>query len=681
MQTFAAIPIVLLSLAGSTSQPSLRPGGLSHIDRAKGRDAGRPLSQAGAATPSERVTADTPKTTTGGNGFIAPAGWTVTVRGSATILEAPEAGSRIALVDVQAADAPAAVAAAWAAYKSETRWPLKVATDAPDKDGWSKRRQFAYQTSPNERRDVVSLAQHANGQWTVVIYDMAQDVGEKRGAQVGLIFDRLLPRGYTRETFAGRTALQLDTNRIRALAAFVEAGHKVTGVPGVSIGLVQDGKVVFTGGFGVRQLGASTPVDADTLYMIASNTKALTTLLLARLVDQKKLTWDTPVTSLLPSFKLGDAETTRQVLVKHLICACTGLPRQDFEWLFEYGGMTPERAMTTLGTMQPTSKFGEMFQYSNPLAGAAGFVGGHVLFPDLELGTAYDRAMQQQVFTPLGMTSTTFDYARALAGNHATAHSRDADGRPAVAVMDVNYSIIPFRPAGAAWSNVTDMLQYVQMELARGALPDGARYVGERPLLERRAPQVPTGKDSTYGMGLSVDTTYGVPVVHHGGDMIGYHSDMIWLPDHNVGAVVLTNGDPGWLIRSAFRRKLLEVIFDGRPEADADLAAGAKTFSTQLAAERKLLTIPVPAEHSGGLATRYSHPALGDIVVARQGAATVFDFGEWKSAVASRKNPDGSVSFLTIAPGIFGFEFVVATSPTRSLILRDAQHEYRFEAR
>jgi CubicO group peptidase (beta-lactamase class C family) len=656
------IAIALLSLATTTSRPSV--------------SSAQPVAAA-----VERLTADTPKTTTGGNGFIAPAGWTITVRGPATILEAPESGSRIALVDVQAADAAAAVALAWAAYKPGPPWPLKVATDVPDKDGWSKQRQFSYQTSPDERRDVGAFAQYANGQWTVAIYDMAQDVGEKRGAQVGLIFDRLLPKGYTRETFAGRTAHPLDAARIAALGAFVEAGRKATGVPGVSIGLVQNGRTVFAGGFGVRELGASTPVDADTLYMIASNTKALTTLLLARLVDQQKLTWETPVTSLLPSFKLGDAATTRQVLVKHLICACTGLPRQDFEWLFEFRDMTPERGMATLATMQPTSKFGEMFQYSNPLAGAAGFVGGHALFPDLELGAAYDRAMQEQVFTPLGMTKTTFDYARALAGNHATAHSQDVDGRPATAVMAINYSIIPFRPAGAAWSNVTDMLKYVQMELAEGALPNGARYVGKAPLLERRAPQVPTGKDSTYGMGLSVDTTYGVPVVHHGGDMIGFHSDMIWLPDHHVGAVILTSGDPGWLIRSGFRRKLLEVLFDGRPEADADLAAGAKTFFAQLAAERKLLTIPAATEPSASLATHYANPALGEIAIRRDGAKIVFDFGEWQSEMGSRRNPDGSVSFLTIAPGIAGFEFVVKTSPTRGLVVRDAQHEYRFEAR
>ena len=106
------------------------------------------------------------------------------------------------------------------------------------------------------------------------------------------------------------------------------------------------------------------------------------------------------MTTLLPTFKLGDAETTKQVRVRHLICACTGLPRQDLEWLFEYEGVTPASALATLGTMQPTSKFGELFQYSNPMAGAAGFTGGHVLYPKMELGAAYDKAMQVEVFDP-----------------------------------------------------------------------------------------------------------------------------------------------------------------------------------------------------------------------------------------------------------------------------------------
>jgi CubicO group peptidase (beta-lactamase class C family) len=368
------------------------------------------------------------------------------------------------------------------------------------------------------------------------------------------------------------------------------------------------------------------------------------------------------------------------VLVKHLICACTGLPRQDYEWLFQYQGVTPEAALKTLATIQPTSKFGEMFQYSNSLAAAAGFLGGHVAFPTLELGAAYDESMATRVFRPLGMTATTFDFKQALAGNHASAHAPDVDGRPAPAAMDVNYSVIPVRPAGGAWSNVRDMLKYVQMELDEGTLPNGTRYVAKDTLLARRAPQVSIGQDATYGMGLMVDRTYGTPVVRHGGDLIGYHSDMIWLPEHKVGAVILTNGDPGWVLRGLLDRKLLELLFDGRSEADADVAAQAKSFFEQLAADRKLLTVPAAAVDSGKLATRYANDALGEIAVRRAGAATIFDFGEWKSEVATRHNPDGTVSFVTVAPGIIGLEFVVGPGPKPALIVRDAQHEYVFAA-
>lgn len=659
--------------AKSTS-PTTEP---AHSPSSQATSTAQPAPTAQAAP--ERLTADTPKTTVAGNTFVAPVGWTIAVKGQATFLEAPEAGSRVVLVDVQAKDADAAVELAWAASGIEKKWPLKVATDGPDRDGWTRIRIHDYQTSPNEKRDVRVSARLANDTWTVVIYDMDQAVGEKRSAQVGLIFGRLLPKGRARESFAGKKANTLDAARVAELKKFVETAQKALGVPGVSIGIVQGGKVVFSGGFGVRELGKKTPVDGDTRYIIASNTKALTTLMLAKLVDQKKLTWETAATSLLPSFKLGDADTTARVQVKHLICACTGLPRQDLEWLFEFGPMTPDSAVATLGTMQPTSKFGELFQYSNPLAAAAGFIGGHVAFPKLELGKAYDEAMRTLVLDPLGMKDTTLDFKRAQSGNYAVPHSPDIDGKATRALDVLNTAVIPVRPAGGAWSTVNDVLKYVQMELAEGKLPDGTQYITKEPLLARRAPQVAIKTDATYGMGLMVDETWGVTVVHHGGDLIGFHSDMMWLPEHGVGAVVLTNGDPGWLIRSIFQRKLLEALFDGRPEADAEVAARGKVFFDGLAADRKLLTAPAEAAEAAKLAPRYVNRALGNIKVSHAGKATVFDFGEWKSEVASRKNPDGSLSFITTAPGSDGMDFVVGAGAKRTLTIRDGQHEYVFD--
>jgi hypothetical protein len=372
-----------------------------------------PSAPAVHAQTSERLSADTPRTTVLGNAFLAPRDWSIRVKNPMTILEAPEGDSWIALVDVHANGAEEALAAAWKAYKPEAKWPVKVSNDLPDKDGWSRRRVYEYLTSPNEKRNVAALVYYSGTNWTVIIQDLADAVAEKRGSQVALIMGRLLPKGYSRESFAGKKANALDSARMAELNRFIEQGQKLTGVPGVALGLVQDNKLIFADGFGVKELGGTDKPDGDTLFMVASNTKALTTLLLAKLVDEHRMAWQTRVTTLLPSFRLGDAETTRSVQVKHLICACTGMPRQDFEWLFEFGKITPQSSLALLGTMQPTSKFGELFQYSNLMAAAAGYTGGHVLYPQTEVGAAYDRAMQSYVFDPLGMKATTFDFARA----------------------------------------------------------------------------------------------------------------------------------------------------------------------------------------------------------------------------------------------------------------------------
>src|SRR6185436_17762725 len=355
---------------------------------------------------------------------------------------------------------------AWKAYQPDHKWPIEVRLPAPDKDGWTKQMRYGYVVPPNEKRIVGAGVRIANDTWTAIIFDMAQGTAEKRGSQVGLIFGKLLPRGGVRESFAGKQANPLDAARIAALGKFVETGQQLLGVPGVAVGLIQGGKVVFAGGYGVREVGKPAKIDADTRFIIASNTKALTTLMLAKLVDETKLTWEAAATSLLPKFKLGDAETTGKGQVKHLICACTGMPRQDFEWLFEFKDLTPDGVLVTLGRMQPTSKFGELFQYSNPLAAAAGFIGGHVAFPKLELGAAYDEAMRTRVLDPLGMKATTFDFKKAQTGDFAVAHAHDLDGKTLRALEAINRAGIAVRPAGGAWSTVRDMLRYVQLELA-----------------------------------------------------------------------------------------------------------------------------------------------------------------------------------------------------------------------
>ncbi|WP_240906152.1 beta-lactamase family protein [Thermomonas sp. HDW16] len=629
------------------------------------------------ATPAA---AETTVTTAGGRAtFLLPAGWGKTVQGNAVIVTPPEAdGSRTVMVDAVATTPDEAVAEAWKVLGMAPKFLL--ATDAAPRDGWEQRRFYDYDIPANAKRVINASAYRKGKAWTVVLVDVDQAIAEKRGSQFGKMGQRFQPAGYARETFAGRTAHKLDAARLQTVADFVESMRKEFNVPGVAVGIVQDGKVVMSRGFGVRELGKPAPVDGDTRFMIASNTKALTTLMLAKLVDAGKLDWNARAEDVYPAFKLGDAATTDKVLVKHLICACTGLPRQDYEWLFEGEKQTPETVMTTLGTMQPTSGFGELFQYSNPMAAAAGYIGGQVAYPGSELGAGYDKAMQALVFDPLGMRNTTFDYAKAQTGNYAAPHGYDIDHKVEVMGMGLNDTIVASRPAGAAWGTVNDLLKYVQMEIDRGVLPDGTRYIGEAALMQRREPQISLGVGKDYAMALMVDKSDGVTVIDHGGDMGGFHSNMMWWPEQKVGAVILTNADEGVYLRGPFKRRLTELMFDGEAQAQATADANAKANKEAFDAFRKLLQIPGDAAALDGLAPRYHSAALGDIVVTRKDGKAYIDVGSFSSELATQPQPDGSLAFVTIDPVAAGFQLIRADKDgVRKLIVRDGQHEYVFD--
>jgi CubicO group peptidase (beta-lactamase class C family) len=633
-----------------------------------------------AAAP---VAADTPETTPSGAVFTLPQSWSLTTLTSGImVLRPPEPDAVIALVAVRGAkDAPAAVAQAWAAFDPAEHRAVNLVMPQPPREGWDEIRIVTYETSPNERLAVLAIALRSGDRWTVALGRASQATVEKRQAAFALISSSLRPAAYKRESFAGRAAHPLDAARIETLKTFVQTSMQQLGVPGVGLALIDHGQVVYEGGLGVRELGKPDPVDAHTLFMIASNTKGMSTLLLSELVDQGKLSWDEPVVQAYPAFRLGSAETTAKVRIRDLVCACTGLPRKDFDWIFNTPRSTP--ASTTfdqLAATQPTSAFGEVFQYNNLMASAAGYIGGRVVHPDLEFGAAYDAAMQTMIFDPLGMRDTTLNFARALKTDHASPHGEDVDGRPSVADMDFNYAVIPYRPAGGAWSSAHDVSLYVLDELNRGRLADGRQLVSAKNLLMRRARSVPTGEDSYYGMGLEIDANYGVTVIHHGGSLAGFKSDWVALPDAGIGAVVLTNADNGGMLLGPFMRRLLEVVYDGKPQAAEDVASVAARHLDALKKERERLQVPAAPDAARALAASYVSPELGRIKVERDGAGVVFDFGAWKSHVASRKNDDGTTSFVTYDPTAFGIPFVVTQrADNRALVVRDGQHEYVYQ--
>ncbi len=633
--------------------------------------------QASAMGP---LAAEAPTKTMSGASFTAPKLWSESQNSALTVLMAPEGDTSLAILDiVKAAGAEHAVAQAWMMYRPSVHYPVKLVSKLPAQNGWDEREVVDYETSPNERLAVQGIALRRGDTWTVMLVDGHEGTVEKRKAAISLVSSSLRPAGYQRETFVGRRAHPLDATRVEELKSFIQASMKELNVPGVAIALYDNGSVAYEGAFGVRELGKPEPVDANTLFMIASNTKGLSTLLLAKLADEGKLSWDEPVTKLYPSFRLGSPETTKQVLMKDLVCACTGLPRKDLEWIFNTIPNTPASdTFLQLASTQPTSRFGEVYQYNNLMASAAGYIGGHLAFPDYELGQAYDAAMRTKIFMPLGMTGTTLDYSKAMSSpDRATAHGDDLDGKTKVANAALDRQVLPYRPAGGAWSSVHDMIKYVEAELTPGRLLDGRQFISAKNVLQRREESVTVGEDQYYGMGLMVDKTWGVPVIHHGGDLTGFHSDWFAFPDAGVGAVILTNGDGGRVLRRPFMRRILEVLYDGKPEAVENIITAAANYKAGVAKERQRLVLPADPVLAARLATHYVNANLGHIDVLRDGPVLSFDFGSWKSTVASRVNDDQTISFITADPGFTGFKFVVsANAGHRTLTTRDGQHEY-----
>lgn len=314
------------------------------------------------------------------------------------------------------------------------------------------------------------------------------------------------------------------------------------------------------------------------------------------------------------------------------------------------------------------------------MGAAAGYVGAHVYEPHAPLQQAYLDAMQAEVLDPLGMSSATFKRSVVLTRNHASPHGEDADGKMQVSSFDYQRAVGPYNPSGGLWTSVHELARFVQVELNRGVTPEGKRVVSEANLLKRREPQISKGAGDSYGMGLHVDHRGGLLVVHHGGDILGFHANWYALPEIGVGAAILTNGDTGAMLREPFLRRLEEVLFDGQPRASADFAALAAAHDEEIAAERPRLRIPADEGAVALLARHYVSPELGTLEVEREERQTVFDFGEWKARVASRKNDDGTTSFLTVDPSADGYELVVGTHHgVRSLHLVAGQQEYFFD--
>jgi CubicO group peptidase (beta-lactamase class C family) len=462
----------------------------------------------------------------------------------------------------------------------------------------------------------------------------------------------------------------------------LEDARQATAIPGIAVAVVQDGTVAFERGFGVREIEGEDAITVRTLFAIGSLTKPLTTLMMARLVDRGVFEWDTSVLQLKPDFRLGDDATTRQLTMRHTVSASTGLPRQDMELIYQSTDTTPEEVLRRMSTVKPTTDFGEVFQYSNSMVAAGGFIAAHASHPPMTLGQAYDLAMKEEVFVPLGMVDSTLDIRSAFGCRIASPHAPNLWGEVKSLPLSMENALLrPDRPAGAAWSNLRDLEKMLLMELSFGQ-SGGWRYVSEQNLLERREPQVKMNDHAHYALGLVVEEDGDVPVVSHNGGTNGFTSSFFFLPNHNVGAVVLTNvaSDEACFFFTAVRRKLMELWFEGRDQASSDLALELKEKAKQTMVEAAKVE-PRPDEvWMESLWGTYQNPALGRVKIYPTKQGSVYEAAEWESLVGRKVEKDGTVKAVLMTPPVSGLEFIMGEKnglPTLSLEL--PQQRYVFE--
>ena len=621
-----------------------------------------------------QLSEDTQLITPSGSTFTGSKNWYVTTRDDMVILEEPDRELTIALVENKEVDAQKAIQAAWKKLNPDFDYPVAQTISAPATDGWDEIVQVIYETSAEESKLVFAVARRKAETWYIQVIDGTKGGLGRRSAQMAIVLTSFKPSGLTEESFADKTAHVLTPDSIQKLVEFIEEARKKCEIPGVAVGIVRNGQIVFEQGFGVRTLGQDTPVTPNTLFMIGSTTKSLTTFMMGKLVDEGKFGWDTPVSQLMPEFKLGNEVTTKQTFMKHLVSANTGMPRQDLEMFFNNEKATPEMRISEMATMQPTTGFGETFQYSNYMVAAGGYIAANSLDKKSSLGDAYDIAMQTRVFDPMGMASTTFDFEKVHCMDNASPHGRTLKHKY-LSIDDESW-ITAVRPAGAAWSNVRDMSRYMITELNKGINPDGTRVISEANLLKRRESQTKITDKISYGLGLMIEDDHGVQVVTHGGNTIGFTSQMLFLPEHNVGLVILTNGGGANLFTGAVTRRFMELLFDGKPVAAEQLKCG---IESQEASKLKVLEevdFTPDTKWAKQFVGTYTNEALGSVTISIDGKEIIFDAGEWKTTMGQKKEKTGTLNLIFTRPPLAGLEF--QPQPNGGLLLDMGQHKYLF---
>jgi len=341
------------------------------------------------------------------------------------------------------------------------------------------------------------------------------------------------------------TSLQAQVLTSKQIDSVTEKTLTTFNVPGIAVAVIKDGKILHAKGYGVRSIKTNLKVDENTLFGVASNTKAMTAAALGMLVDEKRMTWDTKVIDIIPEFKMYDPFVTNEFTVRDLLTHRSGLGLGAGDLMIWPDSSTVDKKQLihNLRYLKPVSSFRTKYDYDNLLYIVAGECVSRLS------GITYDDFIETRIFKPLGMTKTAASWYRLKDKSNVIDGHAPYEGK--LLPVGLSFGEIA-NAAGGVYSNVTDMSKWIT------AMINGGKY-GDQ--LEKRLFSAEVAKElwtpqtiinngnptsfSSYGLGWFLSSVNGNFQATHTGGLSGIVTQVTILPDLKLGIIVLTNQQSG----------------------------------------------------------------------------------------------------------------------------------------
>jgi CubicO group peptidase (beta-lactamase class C family) len=343
--------------------------------------------------------------------------------------------------------------------------------------------------------------------------------------------------------------IQAQVISSQQIDSLVNLTLKTFDVPGISVAVVKDGKVIHSKGYGVRSLKNNLPMDENTLVGIASNSKAFTASALAMLVDEGKLKWDDKVRDFIPEFKLYNPYVTEEFTIRDLLThrSGLGLGAGDLMMFPDSSDFTRKDIIYNLRFLKPVSGFRTQYDYDNNLY----IVAGEVIAK--ASGLSWEDFIEQKIMKPLGMNSSSASMGRLKNKQNLISPHAPVNGK--VQALNIDWSETA-NAAGGIVSNLPDMCKWITMQMNNGQYGDSLKLklFSRAQHAEMWSPQtiIPTSTVppynthfSAYGLGWFLSDVKGYKQVTHTGGLAGVVTQVVLLPEMKLGIIVLTNQQSG----------------------------------------------------------------------------------------------------------------------------------------